>query len=370
MSDAQREPCPQCGEPVILALKACPSCRGSLLVEVTLVERIGEPRARYALAREISSFGPPALPFSTLQQTLDSPRPVLAQDATRLSALRLTERLARLGLQADLRAAGSEPPPPSPLRGIATAGLSALALLALLLVMRSGGDGAERAPAPRHVALAADSPAPSWPRTLSPRELTAMALPAIVSFQSGGRLSSGFLVAPGLALTRSASLGSGSAVKILTPSGEVEGEVTERDDAIGLALVRVPNSKVEPLQIGDASPLRSGTQVFFPVPTEELLTLQGGAVGSTARQFHGIAHLGLEGSPPSGSEGGPVLDLKGRVVGLVALQEGGAYLLPINYAYAESHLLAPPQPAPDQNQWQDLLIEAETAERFRVDNPR
>jgi hypothetical protein len=370
MSDAQREPCPRCGEPVALSLKACPFCGGSLLVDLRLADRIGEPRARYALAREISSFGPPALPFSTLRQTLDSPRPVLARETTRLAALRLTERLARLGLHADLQAAGSEPPPPSPLRGVASAGLGAAALLALLLGMRSGGGGAERAPA-RPPVRAGALATPSWPRTLSPGELTVLALPSVVNFHAGGRLSSGFLVAPGLALTRSAPLGDGSAVKILTAGGEeAEGEVVKRDDGIGLALVRVPGSGAEPLHLGDASSLRGGARVFFPVPTEGPLTLQAGAIGSTARQFQGLAYLGLEGSPPSGSEGGPVVDLQGRIVGLVAIQEGGAYVLPINYAYAEAHLLEPPQPAPDLRKWQDLLAEVETAERFRVDNPR
>ena len=65
-----------------------------------------------------------------------------------------------------------------------------------------------------------------------------------------------------------------------------------------------------------------------------------------------------------------MLDAQGRVVGLVAIQPDGAYLLPINYAYAESHLVDPPQPVPDPGKWQDLLAELEAAERLRVDPPR
>src|SRR3954454_21450377 len=93
MSDPQREPCPCCGEPAALSLKACPVCQESLLVDVVLAAPITEPRARYGLAREISAFGPPALPFSTLRETLGAPRPVLARAASRLAAHRLYQLL-------------------------------------------------------------------------------------------------------------------------------------------------------------------------------------------------------------------------------------------------------------------------------------
>ncbi len=65
-----------------------------------------------------------------------------------------------------------------------------------------------------------------------------------------------------------------------------------------------------------------------------------------------------------------MLDSQGRVVGLLALREDGAYLLPIDYAYMESQLVDPPQPAPDPQKWQDLLADAEAAERLRVDASR
>src|SRR5205823_5055968 len=168
MSDAQREPCPCCGEPAALSLKTCPVCGESLLVDVVLAVPIAEPRARYGLAREISAFGPPALPFSTLQQSLGSDRPVLARGASRLAAHRLNERLAGLGLQADLAAAQAEQSPPSRLRGFVAAGLGAAALLALLLGMRSQTDP-DRPPVHRpRLPVAAAAQSPTWPRTLTP----------------------------------------------------------------------------------------------------------------------------------------------------------------------------------------------------------
>src|SRR5947208_15160432 len=92
MSDAQREPCPCCGEPAALSLKACPVCHESLLVDVVLAAPRAAPRARYGLARELAAFGPPALPFSTLQPMLGSAPPALARSASRLAARRPDER--------------------------------------------------------------------------------------------------------------------------------------------------------------------------------------------------------------------------------------------------------------------------------------
>jgi Trypsin-like peptidase domain len=355
MSDAQREPCPCCGEPAALSLKACPVCQESLLVDVVLAAPITEPRARYGLAREISAFGPPALPFSTLQQSLGSDRPVLARSASRLAAHRLNERLAGLGLHADLTAVQAERKPPSRLRGFVGAGLGAAALLALLLGMRSKAEPF-RSPVHRPTPLSTAEPKSPWPRTLTFQELSTLTLPAVMNFHAaGGRLISGFLVAPGSALTRG------------TP---VDAEVDKRDDGTGLALVSVPGIKAEPLELGDATTLRSGDRLVFVVPTDAAPILLEGKLGATTREIQGVAYLALEGNPPSGSDGGPALDSQGRVVGLVAIQPDGAYVLPINYAYTEAHLVDPPQPAPDAGKWADLLSDVGAAERLRVDTPR
>src|SRR4051794_33021871 len=355
MSNAQGEPCPCCGEPAALSLQACPVCRESLLVDVVLAAPIADPRARYGLAREIAAFGPPALAFATLQQSLGSDRPVLARRASRLAAHRLSERLAGLGLHADLTAVQAERKPPSRLRGLVAAGLGVAALLALLLGMRSRTEPF-RSPVHRPGPISAAEPQSPWPRTLIFDELSTLALPAVMNFHAAdGRLITGFLVAPGLALTH---------------GSPVDAEVAKQDGGTGLALVRVPRSKAEPLQLSDAAALRSSDPLAFAVPTDRGTILQAGKLGGTSRQLQGIAYLALEGDLPSGSDGGPVLDSQGRVVGLVAIQPDGAYLLPINYAYAESSLVEPPRPAPDAGKWADLLADVAAAERLRVDTPR
>jgi hypothetical protein len=371
MSDVQREPCRHCGESAAPSLKVCPFCRGSLLVDVVIAAPPAEPRARYLLARDISSLGPPAPSFSTLLRELELPRPVLARRASRLAALSLSERLADFGIAARIEPAGSGQGARRSARRFAAAASSAVAGLVLLLWMGVQGGSADFTSIPQPSHALATTEIPSWPQPLPPlsaHELSALAAPSIVTFRSGDRRASGFFIAPDLALTRSAAIGDGTAIQALAPhGGEIAGEIVKRDDAIGLALVRVPGSRAEPLELGDAAALRGGERVFFPATTRE--GDQEGTLGPIARRFQGVTHLALDRLPPGG-DGGPVLDGQGRVLGLVAIQPDGAYLLPINYAYTESHLAPPPRLAPNQRKWTELLAEAETAERLRIGPPR
>jgi serine protease Do len=371
MSDVQREPCRHCGESAAPSLKVCPFCRGSLLVDVVIAAPFAEPRVRYLLAREISSLGPPASSFSTLRRELASPRPMLARRASRLAALSLSERLADFGIETILEPAGSGQGSGRSARRFAATSLSTVAGLVLLLWMGAQGGSADLASTPARGLVPAEIP--SWPQPLPPlsaHELSALAAPSIVTLRSGDRQVYGFFIAPDLALTRSAAIGDGTAIKILIPNGgEIAGEVVKRDDAIGLALVRVPGSRAEPLQLGDAAELRGGERVFFRAIAEGS-SLQEGMLGPIARRFQGITHLALQPGLLPGGDGGPVLDGQGRVLGLVAIQPDGAYLLPINYAYTESHLAPLPRLAPNQQKWMELLAEAETAERLRIGPPR
>ena len=379
MSEAQREPCPRCGEPAALSAKVCPFCRGSLLVDVTLDAPVTDPRARYQLSREIAAFGPPAAGFSALQQALASPRPVLARDASRLAALRLAERLADFGLHATLEPADTSGGAPAS-RGSRRFAVvvAAVAVLAALLWMRPRSGGADRTTIPPAGGIDPAAPAkiPSWPTPppqLAPRDLSVLARPAVVRLRSGssGTLHevSGFVVAPDLVLT-SSGVDAGGDVEVSLPDGrELPGEVLKRDGRLDLAVVHVADARAEPLQLGDASALRSGSPVFVPSASSGS-ALRQGAVGAVARQFQGVAFLALDADLVPADAGGPVLDARGQVVGIVALRKEGSFLLPINYAYQESSLVDPPRPGPNLKKWNELLAQVDAAERLRVGSPR
>ncbi|MFY9550862.1 MAG: hypothetical protein WAU32_06900, partial [Thermoanaerobaculia bacterium] len=70
MTDVEREPCPQCGEPAAIAGRACPHCSASLLVDVVATGPIADPRARYQAARDLARFSPSFLSLPGLRELL------------------------------------------------------------------------------------------------------------------------------------------------------------------------------------------------------------------------------------------------------------------------------------------------------------
>ncbi len=373
MSEAPREPCPSCGEPAPAALRACPYCKASLLVDVALAEPVDEPRTRYQLAREIAAFGAPAGDFSTVQQALGAPRPILARGATRLAAGRLAERLTDFGLRPVLEPAGTTAGPRGHWGGLAA--ILAVAVLAATAVAflwaRPEGAAGSSAASP---AGAARPRVPAWPTPAPPlaaKDLSQLVRLSLVRFHSGDQETAGFFVAPELALTRSGADAGGAGGGLLASLADgrvLHGEVVKRDGKIDLALVRIPEAHAEPLQLGDASTLRRGATVFFPGPSSGS-PLRQGAVGNEPREFQGVIFLPLDTDLTPTDAGGPVLDPRGDVVGVVIVRREGSFLLPIDYAYLETQLVAVPHLSPNVRKWNEMISQVDMAERLRVGPP-
>jgi S1-C subfamily serine protease len=222
------------------------------------------------------------------------------------------------------------------------------------------------ASAPRTAGLAQTRSIPwSTPSPpLSLKDLSMLVAPARVEVRCRDRQSTGFFVARDVVLTRAAATDGCAAVEVAAGGATLEGEVMQREPWLGLALVRASGSGIEPLRLGDAASLHGGDRIFIAGST-----LREGRMGMAARQLHGIAYLVMTGDVQPGDAGAPVLDGDGYVMGLVAAREetgGEPSFLPINYAYAESHLLETPA-GTDVRSWKALLAEVETAEKLRVE---
>jgi Trypsin-like peptidase domain len=370
MSEVPREPCPSCGEPAPAVLKACPYCKASLLVDVALGEPVDDPRSRYQLAREIAAFGAPAGDFSTVQQALGAPRPVLARGATRQAAGRLAERLTDFGLRPVLEPAGTTAEPRGRWGGRAAV-LGAAVLAAIVVAFlwaRPESAGRTWATSP---AGTARTQAPAWPTPpppLAPKDLSQLVRLSLVRFHSGDQEMAGFFVTPELALTRSGADAGGGLLASLADGRVLHGEVVKRDGKLDLALVRIPQARAEPLQLGDASTLRRGATVFYPGPSSGS-ALRQGSIGDEPREFQGVIFLALDGDLAPADAGGPVLDPRGDVVGMLAVRSEGSFLLPIDYAYLETQLVAVPHLSPNVRKWNELISQVDMVERLRVGPP-
>jgi S1-C subfamily serine protease len=372
MDEPLRQPCSECAEPVALDARLCPHCFSSALVDVRLRERVTDSRRRHAAARALQALGPEAPAYSVIQAALGSPEPFAARGVTRAFGHTALATLADHGMQASL-----ERPRPAKARmdvlpwiKVGAAGLVAAAALgigwaAVLRGRPSPGPAAAEKPALTAVAVRSAGP------TFSSRDLAQRSLPSTVSLRCPNSVGSGFFVAPDLVLTNAHVLcpASGTIDVVLSDDRRLTGTVLRSDTRVDLGLVQVAGAGATPLPLGDVADLAVGDKVMMigsPVGLE--FTVHEGNVSSLSRSVEGMAYVQLDAKVNPGNSGGPLIDDRGRVVGIVSLKHAGAegigLALPINYAYSDSlHLVGAPDPgAASSSAFQLMVSRARNAE--------
>jgi serine protease Do len=204
--------------------------------------------------------------------------------------------------------------------------------------------------------------------------------PAVVSVsQNEGGSGSGVLVRPdGVILTNAHVVGMSRTVRVgLADGRRVEGRVIGRDPSLDVAVVRidVPNAPVAP--IGDSDRLEVGqTAIAIGNPLGLERTVTTGVISAVNRSPRGISLDGLiqtDAAISPGNSGGPLLDSRGRVVGIntAVLSARGAqglgFAVPINLAQnvAEQILTTGRVVRSFLGvEWRD--VEPEMAEQFRL----
>lgn len=373
MSDEiERGPCPRCGEPAPLAARACPHCKGNLLVDVSLTSAPADGRARYQIARGLSALGPPAPSFAAAQQAVAIPHSVLLSGATREMAMRVLELLEENGGRGRTTAAVKDVPVPDDAQASRIPTLLVFVLIAAVAgfglwtwTRRIGGEGGgdEIELPTREAHVTAQGP------TLSSQALAARLTPATVKLRCRSSVGSGFFVAKDLVLASSHVVcPPGEALlAVLADGREIAATPGQRDEWLDLALVQVPGADAPPLPLGDATALRTGDRVISIGAPEGLgPAIHEGTVSHQARSLFGTAFLQIGTDANPGNNGGPLLDTHGRVVGVVSSRPG--FVLPINYVYSGSRRLLPPPvlPPPDGKSWNELLADVATADRKEV----
>jgi len=327
----------------------CPRCGASLLVDLVVQPVAGE-RKLFNGSRSLSALGAPAPDAVRARERLSAGGTVLAS-VSRDFALAASGALAGWGIRSELR-------PSSPLRRarapIALAALGVLLAAAGLLWQR------RHRPAPEPEAVAAAAPAA--PAAPSFADIAAETLPSVVKVSCKDWLGTGFYLAPTTVLTNAhVACPPEEPVRLRHTDGtEAEGTVSFRDEWLDIARIEVRAGKGRPLRTGDPTALRAGDPVLYiGTPLGLDFSLGQGTLAFVGRNMEGIAWLQFNAPVAQGNSGGPLLDARGAVVGIVSLKarraEGIGFALPIGYAL--------PPAGEEALRWQALLKRVQKEDR-------
>jgi serine protease Do len=204
-------------------------------------------------------------------------------------------------------------------------------------------------------ARAASPPAGAAPASPDVVKLTAQAKDSVVIVTHYGRdgkqdgVGTGFVVGDGLIATCLHVIGEARPINVQLADGRrfEATEVYASDRKLDLAVVRINAGRLAPLKLGDSDALKQGAPVIAlgnPLGLEHSV-VQG--LVSAKRDFDGIEMIQLAMPIESGNSGGPLLDSRGRVQGLLnmksAITANLGFAVPVN---ALKTLLERPNPVP------------------------
>ena len=207
---------------------------------------------------------------------------------------------------------------------------------------------------PREPAHAPQSPPPSDSNLLDAysraviavvREIGPAVISVVGSHGEGGGVGSGFVLTPdGYALTNSHVAGGRRKLRAITPEGDgLDAELVGDDPATDLALLRVAARDLPFAELGDSAGLQAGQLVIaMGNPLGFQSTVSTGVVSATGRAMRGeggrlIDNIIQHTAPLNpGNSGGPLLDSRGRAVGIntavIAMAQGLGFAIPAKTA--------------------------------------
>lgn len=241
--------------------------------------------------------------------------------------------------------------PSPPLHFISALAFVSLAALACLEEQPAETATLGREPAPQYTdaAPAAPARAAAEPQGLAPDEVTVVtvarqAAPSVVSVQRDGGVGSGVVIRrDGIILTNAHVVGEARQVRIgLADGRELDGQVLGRDPTVDVAVVRVNGTELPVAPLADSDGLLVGqTAIAIGNPLGLERTVTRGVVSAINRSPRGFGLDGLiqtDAAISPGNSGGPLLDSRGRVIGIntAVIAAPGAsglgFAIPINLA--------------------------------------
>jgi S1-C subfamily serine protease len=174
----------------------------------------------------------------------------------------------------------------------------------------------------------------------SPRDAVARALAYTVAIEGGDTYGSGVLMAPaeGLVVTNLHVVEHMSAPRATFADGtSVTARLVDADRALDLALLSVPPQPARPApDWGDATAMRPGDEVYaVGCPLRLSFTVSRGIVSFVGRALDagGARYLQTDVPVNDGNSGGPLINARGELVGLVTFvlprAQGLTFALPV-----------------------------------------
>jgi serine protease Do len=184
---------------------------------------------------------------------------------------------------------------------------------------------------------------------LAPDEVTVVTVarqvaPSVVSVQQNGGFGSGVVIRrDGVILTNAHVVGQAREVRIgLADGREIGARVLGRDPSVDVAVVRVTGSELPVAPLADSDALLVGqTAIAIGNPLGLERTVTRGVISAIDRSPRGFGLDGLiqtDAAISPGNSGGPLLDSRGRVIGIntAVISAPGAsglgFAVPINLA--------------------------------------
>lgn len=173
-----------------------------------------------------------------------------------------------------------------------------------------------------------------------PQDGLAQALDYTVLIQADGVYGSGLLLDPaaGLLVTNQHVVADmTSPPKVTFHDGSVAtARIVELDAKLDLALLAVPPRRGSAPRWGDAGALRPGDEVYaIGAPRKLAFTVSRGIVSYVGRPVEGTRYLQTDLPINQGNSGGPVINRRGELVGIMTFvlkrAQGIAFALPASY---------------------------------------
>lgn len=173
-----------------------------------------------------------------------------------------------------------------------------------------------------------------------PQDGLQRALAYTVTLEGNGIYGSGVLLSPegGLVVTNQHVVAEMPAPRVKFYDGTVvTARVLEVDRVLDLALLEVPPQKRAPPVVGDSDALRPGDDIYaIGNPRHLGFTVSRGIVSFVGRPLDGVRYLQTDLPINDGNSGGPVVNRKGELVGVMSFvlkhSQGLSFALPLRYA--------------------------------------